>query len=296
MRQGPQPLHLHVRSTKALKDHIWHSGPNGSHEPGGVGITRGLSGCNEYSGLFVRLHGVVWRRTNFAIFSSAQQRFLMTRPTYTYILALVVLVAHLHAGQAPRLVRISDAGAATLEPSSVVRIAEGTSVRLGIENERNAKYYEIQWYRNNEPLAGATGTELSIVSTSAAFVGSFYAKLSTPCAQITTAPVSIELEHGNAGVVSAPMQVSEIELDDVYPNPVTDKATITFRLPKAVKVSVQVTDLVGNTVATLVNATLPSGVHSLEYVVRNTFASSSMYNVVLEAPGYSVVRPMLVVK
>jgi hypothetical protein len=92
------------------------------------------------------------------------------------------------------------------------------------------------------------------------------------------------------------MVVADIELDDIYPNPVTDKANITFRLPKSVKITVQVTDLVGNVVATLVNAVLPSGVHTVEYVVRNTAVSSSMYNVVLEAPGYSVVRPMLVVK
>lgn len=220
----------------------------------------------------------------------------MTKTIYTYIASLLVLVSHLHAGQAPRLVRISDAGTSVLEPSSVVRLAQGTSLRLGIEKERNAKYYEIQWYRNNEPLVGATGLELSLQSADAALGGMFYAKLSTPCAQITTAPVRLELEHGNANVVSAPMVVADIELDDIYPNPVTDKANITFRLPKSVKITVQVTDLVGNVVATLVNAVLPSGVHTVEYVVRNTAVSSSMYNVVLEAPGYSVVRPMLVVK
>lgn len=90
--------------------------------------------------------------------------------------------------------------------------------------------------------------------------------------------------------------VADIELDDIYPNPATDKATITFRLPKAFHVKVFVTDLVGNSVATVVNTSLPAGLHSVEYVVRGTTTSSSMYNVVLEAPGYSFVKPMLVVK
>ena len=220
----------------------------------------------------------------------------MTRTTYTCIVAIIALVVHAHAGQAPRLVRISNAGTTVLEQSSVVRVVEGASITLGIENDRNAKYYEIQWYRNSEPLAGATGTELSVKYTDAVLGGVYYAKLSTPCNQITTAPVGIEPDYGNAGVISSPMVVSDIELDDVYPNPVTDKATITFRLPKAIKVTVQVTDLVGSAVARLVDAVLPAGVHTVEYIVRNTSASSSMYNVVLEAPGYSVVRPMLVVK
>ncbi|MBM4178926.1 MAG: hypothetical protein FJ211_06315 [Ignavibacteria bacterium] len=90
--------------------------------------------------------------------------------------------------------------------------------------------------------------------------------------------------------------MADIGLDDIYPNPVTDKATISFRLPKTVKVWVYVTDLVGNIVATVVNSTLPAGVHTVEYVVQGATTSSSMYNVVLEATGYSVVKPMLVVK
>lgn len=220
----------------------------------------------------------------------------MLRSNTTIIVAFFALVFHAHAGQAPRLTRITNAGVSVLEPSSVVRIAEGKAITLGIEDNRNAKYYEIQWYRNNEPLAGATGTELRLQGTEAARGGVYHAKLTTPCVQIATSPVTVELDYTNVDVVSAPMVVTDIELDDVYPNPVTDRANITFRLPKALKVTVHVTDLVGSTVATLVNATLPAGVHSVEYVVRNTSAASSMYNVVLEAPGYSVVRPMLVVK
>lgn len=218
--------------------------------------------------------------------------------TRTSIIALVILasIGLSKAGQAPRLTRVSNAGSIVLEPGMVLRLADGASLTLGIENEQNAKYYEIQWYRNSEPLAGATGPVLRIQSTEAMFSGSYHARLATPCSQITTAPVFVERDQINNDVVSKPLMVADIELDDIYPNPVTDKATITFRLPKALNVKVFVTDLVGNSVATVVNTTLPAGLHSVEYVVRGTTTSSSMYNVVLEAPGYSVVKPMLVVK
>ncbi len=218
--------------------------------------------------------------------------------TRTSIIALALLasIGLSSAGQAPRLTRVSNAGTSTLDPDAVLRVADGSSVTLGIENEKNAKYYDIQWFRNNEPLAGATGIELRIQPTDGAFAGSYHARLTTPCARIMTAPVIVERDQMNNDVVSKPFVVADVELDDVYPNPVTDKANITFRLPKAAKVSVYVTDLVGNTVATVVNSTLPAGVHSVEYIVRGTTTSSSMYNVVLEAPGSSFVKPMLVVK
>lgn len=211
-------------------------------------------------------------------------------------LALTASLFVASAGQAPRLTRVSNAGAVLLEPESVLRVNDASIITLGIENEMNAKYYEIQWFRNNEPLAGATGIELRVVHTGATRAGTYYARLTTPCAQIVTPPVTIEVDQARADVISQPLAVTDIELDDVYPNPVTDKANITFRLPKALKVTIHITDIVGNSVATIVNTTLPAGIHSVEYVVRNSTAASSMYNVVLEAPGYSVVKPMLVVR
>lgn len=211
-------------------------------------------------------------------------------------LTLLASIGLSTAGQAPRLTRVSNAGASALDPETVLRVADGASLTLGIENEKNAKYFEIQWFRNNEPLSGATSPELRIQPTDGAFTGSYHARLTTPCSQITTAPVYVERDQINNDVISKPFVVADIELDDIYPNPVTDKATVTFRLPKAVKVTVYVTDLVGNNVATVVNTTLPAGIHSVEYIVRGTTTSSSMYNVVLEAPGYSIVKPMLVVK
>lgn len=216
--------------------------------------------------------------------------------TSIIVLALLASIGLSSAGQAPRLTRVSNAGTAALDPETVLRVADGSSITLGIENEKSAKYYEIQWFRNNEPLSGATSPELRIQPMDGAFAGTYHARLTTPCSQITTAPVFVERDQLNNDVVSKPFVVADIELDDVYPNPVTDKATLTFRLPKSVKVTIYVTDLVGNNVATVINSTLPAGVHSVEYVVRGTTASSSMYNVVLEAPGYSIVKPMLVVK
>lgn len=240
------------------------------------------------------MHDLVTGATNFAIFSSAKQRFLMGTRLFTFAVSFLAVLSISIAGQAPRLTRVAGWGSKPLEPMSTVRVAHGTPVTLGIELEKQSKYYDIQWFRNDEPLTGATTPEIRITSASA--IGTYHAVLSTPCTQIRTSAVTVELDQPGTGVVSRPSTVSDVELEDVYPNPVTERATITFRLPKPLPVVVRVTDLVGNTVATLVHSTLPGGIHSIEYNVIETPAASTLYNVVLEAPGYSVVKPMLVVK
>lgn len=217
--------------------------------------------------------------------------------TFDCIVALIlVLPAIVNAGEAPRLTRITGAGETVLEPASVVRGIAGKSILLGVDKGRAARFYEIQWYRNDVPLEGATGPELQIPTLSQKELGTYQARLTTPCSQVMTAPVSLELEESSSEVVSRPLLAVDFDLDDVRPNPVTDKAYITFHLPKPSKVTITVVDLIGNNVATLVNTTLPSGTHTVEYAVKNTASASTLYNITMEAPGFSRIKPMMVVK
>lgn len=220
----------------------------------------------------------------------------MTRAIYAYVVVFTAVVSIATGGEGPHLTRISYSGAIPLEPSSVMRVELGTSASVGIESGRNAKYYQIQWYRNNEPLKGATESELRLTANDASIAGTYHATLSTPCATVTTSTVRVELDQSGSNVVSRPSAVTDVALEDIYPNPVSEKATITFSIPKPTKVTLYIADLVGNTLSTIVNTTLPAGTHTVEHVVQNTSYASMMYNVILEAPGYSIVKPMLVVK
>lgn len=214
-----------------------------------------------------------------------------------YILSLtIVWAATALAGEAPRLTRITGAGETVLEPLSIVRGTAGKSVRIGVDKGRSARYYDIQWYRNDVPIEGATGPDLVIGALTQQDLGTYKARLTTPCSQIMTSSIALELEQSSSEVISRPLMSEDFDLDDVRPNPVTDKAYITFHLPKTSKITITVVDLLGNNLATLVNTTLPSGTHTVEYAVKGTASASTLYNIMMEAPGYSRIKPMMVVK
>lgn len=217
---------------------------------------------------------------------------------FTAIIAAGILAisSTAHAGDAPRLTRITGSGETVLEPTSVVRVTAGKPVRIGVDKGRAARYYDIQWYRNEVPLEGATGAELQIPTMGQQDLGSYQARLTTPCSQVMTASISLELEQSSSEVVSRPLMSEDFDLDDVRPNPVTDKAYITFHLPKTSKVTITVVDLLGNNLASLVNTTLPAGTHTVEYAVKGTASASTLYNIMMEAPGFSRIKPMMVVK
>jgi hypothetical protein len=61
--------------------------------------------------------------------------------------------------------------------------------------------------------------------------------------------------EGDAGTLPA----------DAYPNPSAEKTTFTFRLEKEAVISLEIYDMRGETVKTLVNEKMPEGRHSVEW-------------------------------
>jgi hypothetical protein len=89
------------------------------------------------------------------------------------------------------------------------------------------------------------------------------------------------------------------ELEQNYPNPFNPSTRISFSLPKESPVSLQVFDMMGRVVATLVDEVLPPGRHT---VVWNGRASdgrqmaSGIYFYRLKADGYIATRKMMLLK
>lgn len=220
----------------------------------------------------------------------------MFKVLWIFIVCFCAIAVSAVAGEGPRLTHISSSSVTALEPESIVHLDASAPLRLGIDIDKTAKYYQIQWYRNQEPLAGQTSQYLTLERSGTSLDGQYHALLTTPCSHIRTAAITVAASDVHRGVISRSADVSSIEMDDVAPNPVTDLATITFRVPKTLQVSLYVTDMVGNRMVTLVHSYVTAGEHTVEYVVANSSTASTMYNVVLESPGYSIVKPMVVVK
>lgn len=79
-------------------------------------------------------------------------------------------------------------------------------------------------------------------------------------------------------------------LDQNYPNPFQSTTRIAFELPESDNVSLAVYNLLGQTVATLVDEVLPAGIHAVSFDARDLPAGLYVYR--LRAGGLEIVRKM----
>jgi hypothetical protein len=94
-----------------------------------------------------------------------------------------------------------------------------------------------------------------------------------------------------ASLVAGP---SEMDLKRNYPNPVRSTTTIEYAVPEQSPVRLQVFDVLGRRVATLVDETKAPGAYSVSFDASNL--SSGPYFYRLEASGSVVSRKMVVVR
>ncbi len=91
----------------------------------------------------------------------------------------------------------------------------------------------------------------------------------------------------------------QFQLSQNYPNPFNPSTRIAFSLPKESRVSLQVFDMMGRVVATLVDEVLPAGRHAVVWNGRASdgrLMASGIYFYRLKADGYIATRKMMLQK
>jgi len=81
------------------------------------------------------------------------------------------------------------------------------------------------------------------------------------------------------------------ELDQNIPNPFTYNSRIGYKLKTSTDVLIQVRDINGTIVSTLVNETLPAGNYTCEWIPENL--PSGLYYLVLNTGKYTQVKKMV---
>jgi len=99
---------------------------------------------------------------------------------------------------------------------------------------------------------------------------------------------SVDVEEPGAELPEA------YSLDQNYPNPFNPVTTIQFNLPQTADVSLAVYDVLGRRVATLVNGTLGSGRHTVNFNASNL--PSGMYMYRLSTPAGEMTQKMILLK
>jgi len=95
-------------------------------------------------------------------------------------------------------------------------------------------------------------------------------------------------------VPEKPVLPTEFTLKQNYPNPFNPSTTIDFAVPQASHVLVEVYNLLGQRVATLVNETMPAGFYSRRFAADGL--TSSLYFYRMTAGEFSYLRKMTILK
>ena len=95
--------------------------------------------------------------------------------------------------------------------------------------------------------------------------------------------------NGNNNEVPA-----SFELKQNYPNPFNPNTSISFNLPKESSVTLEVFDITGKNVATLVNETKAAGKYSYDFNASDL--SSGIYFYKLTADGFTSTKKMILSK
>jgi len=94
-------------------------------------------------------------------------------------------------------------------------------------------------------------------------------------------------------------ELQSYQLYPNYPNPFNSTTMIRFDLPKIGDVTINVYNLIGQEVITLVNEVLPAGQHTITWDGRHqtgAFVGSGVYWLRMETAQYTQMRKMLLVK
>jgi len=86
----------------------------------------------------------------------------------------------------------------------------------------------------------------------------------------------------------------KIVLNQNYPNPFNPSTKIKYTLPKSKKVKIEVFNLLGQKISTILNKQIPAGSHEIEFTSKNLPSGVYLYRI--EAGEYQEVRKMILMK
>jgi hypothetical protein len=81
-----------------------------------------------------------------------------------------------------------------------------------------------------------------------------------------------------------------------YPNPFNPSTTINYSVPKTSFVSIKVYDILGNEVATLVNAEKKAGNYSVQFAAGSKQLASGVYIYRMQAGDFMVTKKLILLK
>lgn len=162
---------------------------------------------------------------------------------------------------------------------------EGCAVHLALGDERLGTVHTDPDGRGTFSLDPATGTTYTISAVRTGY--------SVGRTSLTPSVVTDVDDEDN------PLLPDRVALSQNYPNPFNPTTVIAYDLPRRTEVSIQVFDILGRSVATLVDRIEPAGSHSVTWPgtdAGGTPVASGVYLYRLTVDGYAETRKMVLVR
>lgn len=177
-----------------------------------------------------------------------------------------------------------------LDPIAVLAVTQGQTIRLEFTLRAGSPEITYQWYKDGELLPGQNRTVLEITNSEYSDAGSYVCIARNDCGSATTRatvvrvnrPVSVENDI-TAGAYSIRCE----------PNPFSANAIIRIGVPVTGPAIVNVVDVQGRVVTTLLNNVLDAGVHTIK-LDAESIGASGLYTVqVIHANGTTTEQVVL---
>jgi hypothetical protein len=139
------------------------------------------------------------------------------------------------------------------------------------------------------------GQDVSAVLMPAPFAMTYFAGPANPPLTPTVFPgVDAQMDCNGGGTQDANDLPVAFELGNAFPNPFNPSTTINFALPAAELVKLNVFNITGQKVATLVNEMMVRGTHEVTFDA--SALSSGVYMYTIEAGDFTATKKMVLVK
>ena len=180
----------------------------------------------------------------------------------------------------------------TKQPEDIT-VFDGDVVRFTVETDEQEPL-TYQWFRNDSLVdsAGSATYEVEAGITGEQ-AGEYYCVVSNVCGSDTSAVATASI---TVGVQETDLLPGGYRCGVPQPNPAMDAFRLSYALPSSQHVQISIVNTIGAEVATLLDAPMDAGGHTVEVDLRSLNVAPGMYLVNFQAGGVRTARTVMIVR
>ncbi|MCX7930534.1 MAG: immunoglobulin domain-containing protein [Chlorobi bacterium] len=162
----------------------------------------------------------------------------------------------------------------------------GGSFQLNVQAQGNNLQY--QWFKNNQPISGATSSTYTISNITANDAGNYKVTVTNNCGTVESSVITITVASIEEETLAAGYRLH------LNPQPANDNITIVVTTPTTEAVSIDLLDVNGRTVGTVWSGIIAGSEQKINASVSTVAAG--LYRCVLRSGGYRLSVPLVIVR